>query len=91
MKISVTETALQWFQSEWGFTSGDHVRVFVRYGGDGGFSLGVGKAKPDNVAVSETVAGIYFFVTADDAWYLNDKSLRIDYDEAADDIVYQIC
>ena len=92
MKMTVTQPALEWFQSEWGFKSGDFIRVFVRYGGNStiheGFSLGIGKGEPKEAGISTTLQGITFYMEQDDLWYLNEKDITIDYLEKTDEVLF---
>lgn len=92
MKVSVTPTAMDWFQRDWGFKSGDYARIYVRYGGGhDGFSIAVGKSNaPEDVAAYTTQNGITFYIRDDDAWYFDEKNLTIDYLTREDDIVYDL-
>lgn len=94
MQITVTSNALQCFVTEWGIRRGDSVRIYARYGAgasaEGGYSLGIEKATPKQVAVSCQVYGITFFIEASDAWYLNGRAATLDYDTGADEIVIRL-
>ena len=94
MKMTVTQPALEWFQSEWGFKSGDYVRVFVRYGGNStiheGFSLGIAKEEPKEIGMFATIEGITFYMEQDDVWYVNDKELTIDYQQKTDELLFAL-
>lgn len=80
-----------WFTDEWGFRAGDYVRVYVRYGGSGGFSLGLSKTRPPRQAVAQFTADhITFYVDADDEWYFEGRDLEIDYLPNEDDIEYRL-
>ena len=55
MKIILSNEALLWFKEEMEAVPGDAIRFFARYGGSSsiqaGFSLGVTKEQPDEVAI----------------------------------------
>ena len=62
MKIILSNEALLWFKQEMEVEPGDAIRFFARYGGSSsiqaGFSLGVTKEQPDEVAI-ETVLTVF--------------------------------
>lgn len=81
MHLRVTAEAIQRFQSDWGYTAGDTVRIFVRYSGfsaSGPYSFGIMKDQPQHPAVSETVEGITFFMEQNDLWFLDNRELVLD-------------
>lgn len=80
MRLTITEAALQEFQTEWGFESGDQVRVFVRYGGGGSdpFTFGITREKPFRAALTDQHEGIEFFMEEGDTWMLEEGDLTID-------------
>lgn len=92
MNIKCDEKALQWFRSELGVSSGDAIRFFVKYGGDGavhpGFSLGISLESPNNVVAEADLEGIKLFVRDEDAWYFSERDLAITAVE--DEVEYQI-
>jgi len=94
MNMTVTQPALEWFQSEWGFKSGDFVRVFVRYGGNStiheGFSLGIAKGEPKEIGMSVTLEGITFYMEQDDVWYVNGKQLVLDYQKENEELLFKL-
>lgn len=90
MSMSVTERAIGWFQAEWGFRQGDAVRLYVRYGGNNGFSFGIRREQPWDIGDSVTKSGIIFFMSSDDLWHLEGKDIVIDYDAQDDDIIYDL-
>ena len=55
MNIILSAEALNWFKEEMEVIPGDSIRFFARYGGAStlheGFSLGVTKEAPDEVAI----------------------------------------
>ncbi|GGC88774.1 hypothetical protein GCM10007216_19440 [Thalassobacillus devorans] len=83
MEIEVTEQAAKWYEEELEISSGAAIRFLVRYGGSGGlqpgFSLAIQMDEPEEPAASTQINGITFFVEASDAWYFDDKSLKVDY------------
>ncbi|TLS37448.1 HesB/YadR/YfhF family protein [Pseudalkalibacillus caeni] len=92
MDIKVTQPALNWFKNEMDAEEGDSIRFFVRYGGystvQEGFSLGVNKEKPEEIAASETVDGIEFFVEEKDLWYFKDGNLTVKFSRKQDEISF---
>jgi len=80
---------MQWFRNEWGLQPGEVMRLFVRYGGVGGFTLGLKKDKGlKQPCISATKDDITFFIAEEDIWFLEDQSLLVDYDTTRDDIVF---
>ncbi|GAA4702693.1 HesB/YadR/YfhF family protein [Brevibacillus fulvus] len=92
MKIEVKQAALEWLMRDWGFKSGDFVRIFVRYGGSStvqdSFSLGIAKDEPNSPAYTTTIEGITFYMEQDDSWYVDGKDLTIDYDAPKEEVVF---
>ncbi|NIK79520.1 uncharacterized protein YneR [Paenibacillus castaneae] len=90
MKLVVEQTAARWYKSEMELVDGDAVRIYVRLGGCGsvhpGLSLGVIKDTPRNLGISQEVDGIIYFIEEDNIWYLENKSLRISFDEKYEEI-----
>ncbi|TCP19759.1 uncharacterized protein YneR [Scopulibacillus darangshiensis] len=90
MKITVTDEAVDWFKEELEVTAGDHVRFFVRYGGNStiqeGFSLGLTVEKPHNIAANTIEDDITFFVEDEDVWYFKDYDLKVDFEEKTGEI-----
>lgn len=92
MELRVTPAAIAWFEEEWGIEQGKHVRFFARYGGSStvqeGFSLGIAVEEPRDAALSTVIKGIMFYMEKDDLWYLNDKSMTVDFDARKNEIVF---
>ncbi|USG66176.1 HesB/YadR/YfhF family protein [Brevibacillus ruminantium] len=92
MKITVTPSALAWFQEECGFQSGDFVRFYARYGGSStiqdSYSMGFTREVPDNMGISTVAEGITFYIVEDEIWYLDGKDMTVDYHKEQDEIVY---
>lgn len=90
MKLVVEQTAARWYKSEMELVDGDAVRIYVRLGGCGsvhpGLSLGVIKDTPRSMGISQEVDGIIYFIEEDNIWYLENKSLRISFDEKYEEI-----
>ncbi|WP_164668883.1 HesB/YadR/YfhF family protein [Virgibacillus doumboii] len=88
MNLSVTENAAKWYKSEFEIEQSAQVQFFVRYGFGGiipGFSLGVRLDKPVDIYASCESEGITFFIDSKDAWYFDDKNLKIQLDEQTDE------
>jgi len=94
MKITVTQPAVKWFEQEWGFQTGDFIRIFVRYGGHStvheAYSLGVTREAPNEMAISTTERGITFYMEQDDIWYMSEKDLTIDVQPGTDEISFHL-
>lgn len=94
MSLVVEQLAARWYKREMSLAEGDHLRIFVRLGGCGsvqpGFSLGVMKEYPRYPALREVVEGIVFYIEEDNLWYLDNKELRIQFDEKQDDIRMEV-
>ena len=75
MKIALSAEAINWFKEEMEAVTGDSIRFFARYGGTSplheGFSLGVTKDTPDEVAVENEIDGIRFYIEYRDNWYFS--------------------
>ncbi len=90
MILRVTPEAVQRFQKEWGFASGDTVRIFVRYSGfseSGPYSFGIMKDTPRYPAVLVEIEGISFFMEQNDTWFVEEEALTIA--EANEEIVFR--
>ncbi len=89
MQIFIEEKAANWYKEELDLEEADHVRFTVRYGGVGGnvpgFSLGLSTEKPEQIHCSTEVAGVLFYIEEKDAWYFEDKDLRVSFDEELDE------
>jgi uncharacterized protein YneR len=92
MKLTITPAAAEHFKSEWGFQSGDFVRLFVRYGGHSNvhtsYSMGIDKDVPRSPAITAVADGVTFFVEEDEVWYLNGADLKVDYQGKPGEIVF---
>lgn len=88
MKITITEAAIRFYQSEMNLSEGDELYLFVRVGGvgSGGFSVGIQKGAPEIDAHKHTRAGIHLYITEEDAWYFD--GMTIDYDPDYDAVTY---
>ncbi|WP_078382756.1 HesB/YadR/YfhF family protein [Sutcliffiella halmapala] len=85
MKMTMAQSALDWYKRELELKSGDNIRFHVRYGGcstvQKGFSLGIIKENPDQPAASVEHDGITFFVEEKEEWYFDGHDLHISFDE----------
>ncbi|MFC4323154.1 HesB/YadR/YfhF family protein [Litchfieldia salsa] len=92
MEIQIDTKAADWYKRELNLGNGDSVRFFVRYGGSSsiqpGFSLGVSKDTPEDTGSQTNESGIMFFIQEDDLWYFKDHDLIINYDEKAEEPVF---
>ncbi|MCR8643163.1 Fe-S cluster assembly protein HesB [Paenibacillus sp. N1-5-1-14] len=80
MNLTVTKDAVACFKDVWGYQSGEHVRIFVRYSGgsEDAFAFGISRHTPIRMAISHVEGDITFFMEENDVWFLNDKDLQID-------------
>lgn len=92
MKITLSEDAVKWYEQELALQKGDHVRFFIRYGGNStiqtGFSLGIQIEEPISAGAAITINGINYFVEEADLWYFDSKNLHIHVDPALNEPVF---
>lgn len=92
MKIILSNEALLWFKDEMEAESGDSIRFFARYGGSSslqpGFSLGVTKEQPDEVAVETEYDRVRYYIESRDKWYFNDHDLHVNVDPTMHELNY---
>ncbi|MFD0962013.1 HesB/YadR/YfhF family protein [Paenibacillus chungangensis] len=94
MKLTVEQAAAKWYKDGMELRDGDHLRIFVRLGGCGsvhpGLSLGVMKDDPLRPGLSQRVEGITFYMEEDNLWYLDNKELRISFDDKHEEIIMKV-
>ncbi|SDQ58056.1 Uncharacterized protein YneR [Virgibacillus subterraneus] len=86
MNIQITNEAAKWYKKEFEIDHQTQLRFYVRYGFGGfipGFSLGVSYDTPKDVHTSCNAEGIKFFIESKDAWYFDDKDLKIELNKQA--------
>lgn len=92
MEIYISDEATKWFKEEMFLENGDHIRFFVKYGGSSpvqeGFSLGMSKEAPSDIAVKKEQNGILFYIEEKDLWYFDNHNLHVDYDQELDEPIY---
>ncbi len=92
MKIILSNEALLWFKEEMEAVPGDAIRFFARYGGSSsiqaGFSLGVTKEQPDEVAVETEHDGVQYYIERRDKWYFLEHDLYVNVDPNLDELIY---
>lgn len=92
MKIVLSDDARRWFDEEMEAQSGDYIKFFARYGGSSplhdGFSLGIMKEPPDELAVETKVAGVHFYIEDRDYWFFDEHDLHVDVDPKLNELVY---
>lgn len=90
MKLVVEQSAARWYKTEMGLSDGEFIRIYVRLGGCGsvhpGLSLGVVKDEPRSIGLSVNEEGVTFYIEEDNLWYLDNKTLRISFDEKDEEI-----
>ena len=71
---------------------GDAIRFFARYGGSSplhaGFSLGVTKEQPDEVAVETAHENVRYYIESRDEWYFVDHDLHVNVDPKLQELIY---
>ena len=93
MNIHVSENAVHWFRNEMEAASGDYVKFFARYGGSSplheGFSMGITKETPDELAVETVIDGVHFYVEERDLWFFDDHDLHVDTDSESEELAFR--
>lgn len=81
MNIRISNEATQWFDEEMDVEAGDSIRFFARYGGSSplheGFSLGVIREQPDEVAVETILDDVRYYIETRDLWYFDGHDLQV--------------
>ncbi|WP_214628185.1 HesB/YadR/YfhF family protein [Paenibacillus agaridevorans] len=94
MKLVVEQAAARWYKEQMDLSNGDALRIFIRLGGDGsvhpGMSLGITKDSPRSEGLRHEIEGILFFMEEDNLWYLEEKELRISFDDRYEEILMKI-
>ncbi|MFS0687825.1 HesB/YadR/YfhF family protein [Sporosarcina sp. 179-K 8C2 HS] len=92
MKIVLSDDALNWFIEEMEAETGDYIKFFARYGGSSplhdGFSLGIMKEKPDELAVETEINGVHFYIEDRDYWFFDEHDLHVDVNPKLNELVY---
>lgn len=83
MSLEISQAAAKWYKEEFDLEDGDYVRFFVQlYGGiptsHPNYFLAVSVGKEGQVAMSQTVEGITFYVNENDKWILEQFHMTID-------------
>ncbi len=92
MNIRISNEAAQWFIEEMDVETGDSIRFFARYGGSSplheGFSLGVIREQPDEVAVETVLDGVRYYVETRDLWYFDGHDLQVGVNRDLEELQY---
>ncbi len=92
MKIVISEEAAKWFKEDMEVVHGESVRFFARYGGSSplheGFSLGVTKEDPDEVAVETALNGVRYYIESRDEWFFDGHDLIVEVDQKLHELSY---
>lgn len=92
MNIRISNEAAQWFIEEMDVETGDSIRFFARYGGSSplheGFSLGVIREQPDEVAVETVLDGVRYYVESRDLWYFDGHDLQVGVNRDLEELQY---
>ncbi|EFM12400.1 HesB/YadR/YfhF-family protein [Paenibacillus curdlanolyticus YK9] len=94
MKINVEPAVAQWYIDEMGLKQGDQLHIFVRLGGCGsvqpGMSLGITKEPSQAPRLKHVSEGIEFYMLEDQLWYLDNKSLSLQYNEKEEGVGFYV-
>ncbi|MCM3709690.1 HesB/YadR/YfhF family protein [Sporosarcina luteola] len=92
MKIVLSDDARRWFEEEMEAHTGDYIKFFARYGGSSplhdGFSLGIMKEQPDELAVEMERDGVHFYIEHRDYWFFDEHDLHVDVNPKLNELVY---
>lgn len=92
MKISIIESAQDWFENEVGLEKGAGVRfsgkVYGKTEVHEGFSVGMEVAQPDDVLAKTVVNGITYFIDKHDEWFFSGYDLQVSFDKERDEPIY---
>ncbi|WP_039043498.1 HesB/YadR/YfhF family protein [Sporosarcina sp. ZBG7A] len=92
MNIRISNEATQWFDEEMDVEAGDSIRFFARYGGSSplheGFSLGVIREQPDEVAVETISDDVRYYIETRDLWYFDGHDLQVGVNEDLGELQY---
>ncbi|MWC27999.1 HesB/YadR/YfhF family protein [Paenibacillus sp. MMS18-CY102] len=94
MKINVEPAVAQWYIDEMGLKHGDQLHIFVRLGGCGsvqpGMSLGITKEPSEAPRLKQVSEGIEFYMLEDQLWYLENKSLSLQFNEKEEGVGFYV-
>lgn len=92
MKIVIADEALTWFKEEMEVVPGDAIRFFARYGGASplheGFSLGITKEEPDELAIQAEHEGSLYYIESRDQWFFVGHDLHVNLDSNLNELTY---
>ena len=92
MQIKISDDAFNWFKEEMEVSPGEAVRFFVRYGGASklqpGFSLGVTKDQPHEMAVQLEQDQVTYFIEQSDVWYFDGYDLQVTVNDDLHELDY---
>ena len=92
MNINISEKAIHWFKEEMEASSGDYVKFFARYGGASplhdGFSMGITKETPDELAVETIIDVIHYYIEERDLWFFDEHDLHVELDATNEELSF---
>lgn len=92
MKIIISDEALKWFKDDMEVKNGESIRFFARYGGSSplheGFSLGVTKEDPDEVAIEVKKDEVRYYIESRDEWFFDGHDLIVEVDTTLNELSY---
>lgn len=86
MKITLTDTAIKWFQEEYPLVEGESIRFFGKAYGKTevheGFSVGMKSSDPSrfDVIAKHEENGRTYFAAKEDEWFFNGYDFHVDFD-----------
>lgn len=93
MRLTITDSAYQWFKEELDTPKDEGIRIYGKYGGSTAVhtnvSVGLEIAQPRQPMVTEKLGELTFFIEEDDEWFFHGYDLIVDYDSASDEPIYQ--
>lgn len=94
MHLTLTDTALHWFETAYPLNQGESIRFFGKLYGNtavhDGFSVGMKLDTPEKhiILADYTANGRTYFISQDDQWFFSRYHLEIDFDVTAESPIY---
>lgn len=94
MKLTLTDTAIEWFENEYPLAEGESIRFFGKTYGKtevhDGFSVGIKMSDPNKHKLlgSFEENGRIYFASTDDEWFFNRYDFEVDFDIESETPIY---
>src|SRR5699024_4038036 len=94
MKLTISDTAVKWFENEYPLDKGERLRFFGKTYGKTevheGFSVGIKLANPKkhDVMAEHNENERTYFTSKDDDWFFNGYDLEVDFDIENEVLIY---